>query len=340
MATTTQAVLQAAAMQRNRLFSHQKYGMSPYCASFVRWCFKQVNGTRLGLPEVSRVPYYVRKHIHVTPGPWFADSLAGEEVGPVVQHQQPGDLLFFHDTADGPWPKGSITHVGIAVDSGDLMADAGSGSVVYFRSHRAYFPGKLVEIRRPLALGTISANAGRRTAITIARGQAFGMMRGQHVRHLVVDLSRQPEQDAVTAPSTHHPSMFNVPHPTMNQMMGGARGGASASGGSGQGSGGNRSSHSVEHKPVRQEALDHRRKHWTIAVNARIVKPVHSVQMDIAFAGRRFKMFGHDQAAQAFLDGSPVGDASLRIALQNGAAHVWLNGSEVKPDRAEIEIIA
>jgi hypothetical protein len=341
MATTAQAVLNAAAVWRNRVFSEERYGASPYCASFVRWCFKQVNGTRLGLPEVSRVPYYVRKGIHVSPGPWFADSLAGEEVGPVVQHQQPGDLLFFHDTARGPWPVGSITHVGIALDSGDLMADAGSGSVVHFRSHRATFPGKLVEIRRPLALGTISANAGRRTAITIARGQAFGMMRGQHVRHLTVELSRQPGGDASAPTSSgRHRSIFEVPNPTMNQMLGGARGGASASGGSGSGSGGNRSSHSVEHKPMHQGAQDHLRMHWTIAVNERIVKPIHSAHIEIAFAGRRFKMFAHDQAAQAFLDGAPVDDATLRVALQNGAAHVWLNGSEVKPDRAEIEVIA
>lgn len=332
MSNIAQSVLKAAAIWRGHYFSHADYGANPYCASFVRWCFKQVNGARLGLPEVRRVPYYVRKGIHVSPGPWFADSLAGEEVGPVVKVQQAGDLLFFRDTARGPWPVGSITHIGIAVDGGDHMADAGSGSLVHFRSHRATFPGLLVEIRRPLALGNAHTGTGRRTAITVARGQAFGMLHGHHVR----DLSLQ----------------FACLSGGMGGQSGASGrggGGAGVGGGSGSGYGGSHvqrpqmpmhSHPRVEPKTPHPATPQMTPRHWEISVNDRVVRPIHSAQVDISFAGQRFKLFGHDHQAQAFLNGARVSEALIRLVLQNGAAHVWFNGKEVKPDHAEVEIMA
>ncbi len=331
MSITAQAILKAAAIWRGRGFSEAHYGKSPYCASFVRWCFKQVNGAEHGLPEAGSVPYYVRKGIHVSPGVWYADSLAGDEIGPVVTHQQPGDLLFFHDTARGPWPVGSITHVGIAADSGGLMTDAGGGSLVHFRSHHAIFPGLLAEIRRPRALGG-PTNGTSRTAIVIARGHAFGMMHGRHVRDVTIQFVRRPGTTTSTAsnPSPAHQSRFGIPSPTMNQMMTHGFGGSGMSGGVGSSAG---------HAPAHRAEHDTSTFRWEISVNGHVVKP-SSVTVDIAYAGHRFKLFGHDHKAQHFLDGVRNEVTSIKLTASNGAAHLWLNGAEIKPEHAEVEIVA
>ncbi len=329
MPITAQAILSAAAVWRGRQFSAAKYGENPYCASFVRWCFKQVNGSRYGLPEAKSVPYYQRKGIHVMPGSWYADSLAGDEIGPVVQRPQAGDLLFFHDTARGPWPVGSITHVGIAVDSAGMMADAGGGSVVHFRPYEANFPGLLVETRRPNALGG-PPRSTHRTAITIIRGHAFSMLRGEHVRDLTIQFVRRAGAASSPAASQHR-SRFEPAFPTMTQMMPRAGGGAGVSGGGASsavvyGRGGN-SAPGITHYA------------WEISINNHVVKPVHTVTVDIAFGGHRFKLFGHDHKAQHFLDGVQNDLTSIKLTVRNGAAHLWFNGAEIKPDHADVELM-
>jgi len=312
MGNLTDAILHMAGQWNHRHFSEAKYGKSPYCASFVRWCYEKATGTTFGLPMVTRVPYYQRKGIHVAPGMWFADSLAGDEVGPVVNSQRPGDLLFFHDTADGPWPRGSITHVGIAADTGDRIWDAGSGSLVWHRSHNATFPGKLVEIRRPRVLGASTSDSKRRSAITIANGKAFAMHHGAPARMLTVQFM------SPTAPASLH------------------GGGAGPRGGVGIGGGG--AGHmrpTVEPKhPAGQQNQPRR---WIVSINDKEIRP-RSAEVDIEFGSQRFKLFGHDHRAQAFMNGARANDSIIRVVMFNGGAHVWVDGKEVKTAHAKIEI--
>ncbi len=325
MSTSANAVLKAAASWRGRTFSRAGYGESPYCASFVRWCFERATGKKDGLPIVTTVPYYVRTGIHVGPGKWFADSMAGDEVGPVVRSQQPGDLVFFHDTADGPWPRGSITHIGIAVDNGDQIADAGSGSLVWFRSHRATFPGKFLEIRRPLVLGAAHAADVHRSAIMISHGHAFGMARGKHSNNITMHLVRSAGRGTAAAGPSGQTG-------TMAMMMSGY--------GAGGGGGGHGKIPNVPHRVEPKTPHDSQHFHWDVSVNGQIIKPVHSVQADIVYAGNHFKLFAHDHKGQGFMNGAPLAGAmDLKVTLQNGAAHVWIDGREVKPEHAEIEIM-
>ena len=329
MTYTAKAVLKAAETWNHQKFASAGYGKSPYCASFVRWCFKQVNGTTLGLPLVTRVPYYVRKGIHVGPGEWFADSMAGDAVGPVVEKQQPGDLVFFHDTCFGPWPIGSITHIGIAADHGDMIADAGTGSVVHFRSHRATFPGKFVEVRRPHMFLEASAGSASRTALVINRGRAFGMVHGHHVRDLTVQIACLPGSAASPAATqrTHAESRFNQ---TMAQMMTNGMGGSSSS------TARPPSNHGSGSAAAGGEATFH----WEISANGQRIKPVKSLQVDVAFEGGRLKVFGHDHIARGYLNGAGVKGVIVKAELKNGAAHVWLDGKEIKPEHAQIEFSA
>ena len=334
MSTSASAVLKAAASWRGRRFSQAGYGESPYCASFVRWCFERATGKKLGLPEVIRVPYYVRKGIHVSPGPWFADSLAGEEVGPVVNSQQPGDLVFFHDTADGPWPRGSITHVGIAADNTDMIADAGSGSLVWFRSHRANFPGNFVEIRRPLVLGAAHSANVHRSAIMISHGHAFGMARGKHMPnvelHLASVVASGASQSSVLGGSGGGGS-----GPSSGSMFGG--GGFGGGGGHGKVPSG---SHVPQVPKMPKSPIGGAPLHWVISVNGQTIKPVQSVSADIIYGGNRFKLFGHDHHGQAFLNGARLtGAIDIKVKLQNGGAHVWIDGKEVKPEHVEMEVV-
>lgn len=331
MTYTAQAVLKAAEVWKHQKFAAAGYGASPYCASFVRWCFKQVNGLELGLPLVTRVPYYVRKGIHNPPKEWCADSLAGDAVGPVVEKQQPGDLIFFHDTCFGPWPIGSITHIGIAADHGELMADAGSGSLVHFRSHRTTFPNKFVEIRRPRMFLAANADSGSRTALTINRGHAFGMVHGHHVRDLTLQIACLPGSAASTAAAqrTHAESNCNQ---TMAQMMTRGMGGSGSSSSTGR--------PASDHAPAHGGAAGEATFHWEISANGQRVKPVKSIQVDVAFAGGRFKVFGHDHMARGYLNGAGIRGVTLKAELKNGAAHVWLDGKEIKPEHAQIAITA
>jgi hypothetical protein len=80
--------------------------------------------------------------------------------------------------------------------------------------------------------------------------------------------------------------------------------------------------------------------HWVIRVNGLTIKPVQSVSADIIYGGNRFKLFGHDHHGQAFLNGARLtGAIDIKVKLQNGGAHVWIDGKEVKPEHVEMEVV-
>lgn len=125
------------------------------CAFFVRDVFKTALH-EAGIMQVADFrPYYVEHGIKSLPtNKNFADGLAGDLVGQKVpEHNiQAGDLLFFKDTYySKEFPVGSITHVGIALDSNGLMADSSRGRC-FVRNFHITFPKKLVEVRRPHCL--------------------------------------------------------------------------------------------------------------------------------------------------------------------------------------------
>lgn len=143
------------------------------CAFFVRFVFTQALHQAGQMPVAHTRPYYSEHHVQALPtNENFADGLAGDVIGPKVNFQQiqAGDILLFKDTyyaKHGEFPVGSITHVGIALDSNGMMADS-SGGQCYVRNYKIYFPNKLVEVRRPRCLGIVAANS---KGISLSKGQ-------------------------------------------------------------------------------------------------------------------------------------------------------------------------
>lgn len=150
------------------------------CAFFVRYVFKEALHEAGKMLVANTRPYYQEHGIRqLDTNENFADGLAGNEIGMRIATNQmmPGDLLFFRDTYRGDFPAGSITHVGICVGQGGLMADSSGGSC-HIRNHAHYFPGLLVEVRRPkcLDLGTSAISTG--TGITYNHGQVNARSNG------------------------------------------------------------------------------------------------------------------------------------------------------------------
>lgn len=141
------------------------------CAFFVRHIFKQALH-QAGRMEIAHIrPYYTEHKIEALPtNENFADGLAGDVIGIKVTPEQvrAGDILLFKDTFTGDFPAGSITHVGIALDSHGLMADSSNG-VCHVRNYRLTFPGKLAEVRRPRCLAGSSNGVG----LTLSKGQVI-----------------------------------------------------------------------------------------------------------------------------------------------------------------------
>lgn len=139
------------------------------CAFFVRYVFKKALHEAGKMPVAYNRPYYAENKIRSLPtNENFADGLAGNEIGSKVpiSQMQAGDILLFKDTYfSNEFPVGSITHVGIALDSNGLMADS-SGGRCHVRNYRS-IPGELVEVRRPICLGIVSKGIG----ITLSKGQ-------------------------------------------------------------------------------------------------------------------------------------------------------------------------
>ena len=133
------------------------------CAFFVRHVFRTVLHKSGLMPVAYSRPYYQEHHIQaLSTNENFADGLAGDAIGlrvPVTQ-VKPGDILLFRDTYfSRSFPVGSITHVGIALDSNGLMADS-SGGRCHVRNHKYTFPNLLVEVRRPRCFGSVSTGTG------------------------------------------------------------------------------------------------------------------------------------------------------------------------------------
>ena len=142
------------------------------CAFFVRFVFEQALHES-GVMRVADIrPYYIENEILALPtGKNFADGLAGDLIGSKVSFLQiqAGDILFFKDTYnDGTFPVGSITHVGIALDSQGWMADSSRGQC-HIRNYKLFFPNKLVEVRRPNCLGKATKGVG----VTLNKGQVL-----------------------------------------------------------------------------------------------------------------------------------------------------------------------
>lgn len=140
------------------------------CAFFVRHVFRTVLHKSGVMPVAHFRPYYQEHHVQSLPtNENFADGLAGDIIGMRVPTTQvrSSDILFFKDTYfSQDFPVGSITHVGIALDSSGTMADS-SGGRCHVRNHTSTFPGKLVEVRRPRCFGSVSTGTG----LTLSQGR-------------------------------------------------------------------------------------------------------------------------------------------------------------------------
>lgn len=161
------------------------------CAYFVRHVFKTALHQSGIMPVADFRPYYVEKNIKPLPtGKLFADGLAGDGIGSKVpiHNIQAGDLLFFKDTYySNQFPEGSITHVGIALNSNGLMADSSNGRC-HVRNFHITFPGKLVEVRRPKCLEKMPDGIG----VTLSKGQVLKSGRFQQlkVKYGISDIER------------------------------------------------------------------------------------------------------------------------------------------------------
>lgn len=184
MNANAKRLVEKALAMKGSYFPNEHYGAHPYCASFVRWLYKTALGIKF--PIVSDRPYYRKHGINYPPGEWFADSLAGTEVGAEVPFNQmkEGDILFFRDTCEGYVP-GTITHVGVCVGPNGLMADAGSDNRIHIRRHQSNFPNLLVEVRRPRVMQTATTTG---LELSLKNGQIKASLRGMSVRNLELEL--------------------------------------------------------------------------------------------------------------------------------------------------------
>ncbi len=173
-------VVEVARGWNGRSFFEAKYGAYPFCASFVRHVYLTALGKQGEMPVAPLPPRYRRLGLRFPVGPWFADSLAGDEIGPEVTRAQlqPGDLLFFQNTY-GKYPAGTITHIGIHIGRGEMAHAAGGGVVVA----GAYDPAGVVEARRPRALGATV----KRTLITLRDGKAEARLHGAYAREQAME---------------------------------------------------------------------------------------------------------------------------------------------------------
>lgn len=97
---------------------HFRPGQKEQCAAFVRAMFLKVG---IDLPNAANPSD--RRLIPEEPlGPGYANSFAGDEVGPKVPFTGllPGDIVMFRNTY-GNYPRGVITHVGIYVGGGMMV---------------------------------------------------------------------------------------------------------------------------------------------------------------------------------------------------------------------------
>ncbi len=171
-------------------YNHQAWtaphSEGPYCALFVRHCFKK---NRIDLPD-SKKPSDLMLMRPSDGGlaPSFANSLAGDEIGSKVARKQDlkeGDIVFFSHT-DPKYTPGIITHVGIYAGGG-MIVDRGSGAV-HHRSIDTFH--RFFEGRRPKAFMSESAAAGSGsgTFIELRNGTVIASANGKHVSSLKLSI--------------------------------------------------------------------------------------------------------------------------------------------------------
>lgn len=121
-------------------------GISCQCANFVRYVFSQ---SGISLPSVNN-PTDSWLIPGEPIGPGYADSFAGDEVGPIVKKRNilPGDIVMYSNTY-GSWPEGVITHVGIYVGDGKIVHRPTSQGKVCL-ANLTY--ATIAQIRRPKQL--------------------------------------------------------------------------------------------------------------------------------------------------------------------------------------------
>jgi hypothetical protein len=89
-------------------------GQTEQCMAFVRHCANES-----ACPVAKLV---TKKAVDgLDSGYYLSSSLAGRDLGyelhSDIHRLSAGSIVFFNDTYDGPWPKGTITHVGIYIGS-------------------------------------------------------------------------------------------------------------------------------------------------------------------------------------------------------------------------------
>ena len=183
------------------------------CSFFVRHVFKEALHDAGKMPVAHSRPYYRDNGVkQLSTSEDFADGLAGDEIGIKIAPDQmmSGDLLFFRDTYRGDFPVGSITHVGICVGPGGLMADS-SGGRCHVRNYKQTFPGLLVEVRRPRCLETAAAAKG--TGITLTNGQVRARMSGLQTKPQEIKIQFGPGSAL-----SFGTSRFTLPNPSGLQV--------------------------------------------------------------------------------------------------------------------------
>lgn len=149
-ASTTATGKQVAETAKKWAGQNYKPGVKYMCADWVRSVLTEA-GVTVGVSKGSG-------------GPLMADSFAGKDLGQVIKNKgdlQPGDIVMFQRTYDGPGRFG-ITHVGIYVGDGEIVDRPTAGGPVKLRSIDTFpeFWGGL----RPLAYGSGSGGGTIQTA--------------------------------------------------------------------------------------------------------------------------------------------------------------------------------
>lgn len=299
MSANSRRVVEKALSMREHYFPDEHYGAHPYCASFVRWLFK----TSLGIefPIVSHPPYYQKLGISYPVGKWFADSLAGNEIGEAIpeSQMQPGDILFFRDTCGG-YKAGTITHVGVCVGTGGMMADAGSDNKIHIRSHRQFFPNLLVEVRRPRALKMPVLHG---IELSLKSKQIKATNRGTRVSNLDIEI-------ALSGGLNISVNKTRIPFKVVNLNI-------------------------AVTESIRMAVPAGR---FGEPFGTGLMGGISS-KIQSAPHGAHVKLFHHDHKSSATIGGSMVGSLKLRILYQNHALHIWINNKETRASAADITIV-
>lgn len=126
---------------------HFHKGEPAQAVTFVREVLKKACGPRFERLQTQRPWDFSLLGVEEELAPWFADSLAGDEIGPRIRRLadvRAGDLVFLRNTY-GHWPKGVITHVGIA----------GTVNGTFIDRPTSASPVRLAAIPRALFVGAV-----------------------------------------------------------------------------------------------------------------------------------------------------------------------------------------